>query len=53
MMILALLVQSGGAGEVETIAQTFGVDWPHLTAQIVSFSIVCAIFLARRSSSSA
>lgn len=25
------------------IAQTFGVDWPHLLAQIVSFSIVCAL----------
>ena len=25
------------------LAQTFGVDWPHLTAQIVSFSIVCAL----------
>jgi F-type H+-transporting ATPase subunit b len=28
---------------VEQIAQTFGVDWPHLTAQVVSFSIVCAL----------
>lgn len=28
---------------METIASTFGVDWPHLTAQIVSFSIVCAL----------
>ena len=25
------------------IAQTFGVDWPHLTAQVISFSIVCAL----------
>ena len=25
------------------IASTFGVDWPHLTAQIISFSIVCAL----------
>ena len=25
------------------IATTFGVDWPHLLAQIVSFSIVCAV----------
>ena len=25
------------------IAQTFGVDWPHLAAQVVSFSIVCAL----------
>ena len=25
------------------IAQTSGVDWPHLIAQVVSFSIVCAV----------
>ena len=25
------------------LAQTFGVDWPHLAAQVVSFSIVCAL----------
>src|SRR5687767_6450927 len=25
------------------IARTFGVDWPHLLAQIVSFSIVCGV----------
>jgi len=30
-------------GRVEQIARTFGVDWPHLGAQIVSFCIVCAI----------
>jgi F-type H+-transporting ATPase subunit b len=28
---------------VGQIAQTFGVDWPHLAAQVVSFSIVCAL----------
>jgi F-type H+-transporting ATPase subunit b len=28
---------------VQQIAQTFGVDWPHLTAQVISFSIVCAL----------
>ena len=28
---------------MEQVAQTFGVDWPHLSAQIVSFSIVCAL----------
>jgi F-type H+-transporting ATPase subunit b len=42
MNLLALLVQPGG-GQVETIAETFGVDWAHLTAQIVSFAIVCAL----------
>jgi len=25
------------------LAQTFGVDWPHLTAQVISFSIVCVL----------
>jgi len=28
---------------VSEIAQTFGVDWPHLLAQMVSFSLVCAL----------
>jgi len=28
---------------VQQLAQTFGVDWPHLIAQVVSFSIVCAL----------
>jgi F-type H+-transporting ATPase subunit b len=42
MGALALMLQEGGAGPVEKIATTFGVDWPHLTAQIVSFAIVCA-----------
>ncbi|HVJ83477.1 MAG TPA: F0F1 ATP synthase subunit B [Planctomycetia bacterium] len=35
-----LLAESGPVGE---IARTFGVDWPHLFAQIVSFSIVCVL----------
>jgi F-type H+-transporting ATPase subunit b len=36
-----VLISSGGA--VGAIAQTFGVDWPHLIAQIISFCIVCII----------
>ena len=28
---------------MEQLAHTFGVDWPHLLAQVVSFSIVCAL----------
>jgi F-type H+-transporting ATPase subunit b len=28
---------------VAEIAATFGVDWPHLIAQVISFSIVCAL----------
>src|SRR5215207_2975312 len=38
-----LFVRAGGGGQVEQIARTFGVDWPHLIAQAVSFSIVCAL----------
>jgi F-type H+-transporting ATPase subunit b len=30
-------------GTIQQIARTFGVDWPHLISQIVSFLIVCAI----------
>ena len=30
-------------GQIEEIARTFGVDWTHLSAQIVSFTIVCAV----------
>jgi F-type H+-transporting ATPase subunit b len=43
MEVFALMVQTSGGGQVERIARTFGVDWPHLTAQIISFSIVCAL----------
>jgi F-type H+-transporting ATPase subunit b len=32
-----------GGGPVEEIATTFGVDWPHLSAQIISFAILCAV----------
>jgi len=40
-IIVALLAADGG--EVAQIARTFGVDWPHLGAQIISFGIVCAV----------
>jgi F-type H+-transporting ATPase subunit b len=30
-------------GQIEQIARTFGVNWPHLIAQIISFAIVCAL----------
>jgi F-type H+-transporting ATPase subunit b len=43
MLLLALQAVAEGGGQIETIARTFGVDWTHLLAQIVSFSIVCAI----------
>jgi F-type H+-transporting ATPase subunit b len=42
MEFAAFVLMSGG-GEVGAIAQTFGVDWPHLIAQIISFCIVCII----------
>ena len=42
-MELAAFVLMSSGGEVGAIAQTFGVDWPHLIAQIISFSIVCFI----------
>ena len=45
MNFAALALMSSG-GEVGAIAQTFGVDWPHLVAQIISFCIVC--FLLQR-----
>jgi F-type H+-transporting ATPase subunit b len=43
MNAIALLADEGGGGQIEQIARTFGVDWPHLIAQIVSFCIVCAL----------
>jgi F-type H+-transporting ATPase subunit b len=38
-----LLAQAGVGGQVEQIANTFGVDWSHLIAQIISFCIVCVL----------
>src|SRR5947207_15636309 len=43
MNALALLADVDGGGQIEQIARTFGVDWPHLIAQIISFCIVCAL----------
>jgi F-type H+-transporting ATPase subunit b len=37
------LAAKESAAQVERITTTFGVDWPHLMAQIISFSIVCAV----------
>jgi F-type H+-transporting ATPase subunit b len=39
----ALILLAVVEGPVAEIARTFGVDWQHLGAQIVSFSIVCAV----------
>ena len=46
MNALVLLATIEDGGKVEEIARTFGVDWSHLIAQIISFSIVC--FLLHR-----
>jgi F-type H+-transporting ATPase subunit b len=43
MNALALLAEVGSGGQVGEIARTFGVDWPHLVAQIISFCIVCLV----------
>jgi len=37
------LAQAGGGGPVQEIARTFGVDWAHLIAQIISFGVVCLL----------
>ena len=44
MDLLVIAVAQGGP--LAEVAHTFGVDWPHLLAQIVSFSIVCAVLYA-------
>jgi F-type H+-transporting ATPase subunit b len=43
MQGFALIVAQASGGQVAEIAHTFGVDWPHLTAQMISFGIVCAL----------
>jgi F-type H+-transporting ATPase subunit b len=43
MNALVLLAEAGSENPVTQIARTFGVDWPHLIAQAISFSIVCLL----------
>jgi F-type H+-transporting ATPase subunit b len=43
MNVFALFAEAQGGGQIQQIASTFGVDWPHLIAQIISFSIVCVL----------
>ena len=38
-----LLAEAGSDGQIEQIARTFGVDWPHLIAQMINFCIVCVL----------
>jgi F-type H+-transporting ATPase subunit b len=41
--IQGLLAAQSSEGQVEQIARTFGVSWAQLGAQMISFSIVCAV----------
>jgi len=43
MNVLVLLAAADTGGQIAQIAQTFGVYWPHLIAQIISFGIVCVV----------
>ncbi len=43
MNAFILFAAAESEGQVAQIARTFGVDWQHLGAQIISFGIVCAI----------
>lgn len=43
MNALFLLAEAESEGRIEQITRTFGVDWQHLIAQIISFSIVCLL----------
>jgi F-type H+-transporting ATPase subunit b len=39
----SFLAEAATGGQIEQIARTFGVDWPHLISQMVTFSIVCLL----------
>jgi len=43
MNAFVLLAEVDSGGQIEQIAKTFGVDWPHLIAQMISFGIVCVL----------
>jgi len=43
MNALVLLTEEEAGGQIEQIARTFGVDWSHLIAQMISFAIVCLL----------
>jgi F-type H+-transporting ATPase subunit b len=43
MNALLFFMAPEGGGQVGQIARTFGVDWSHLMAQVISFSIVCLL----------
>ena len=46
MNALFLMAQAESGSQIEQIARTFGVDWPHLISQAISFCILC--FLLQR-----
>jgi F-type H+-transporting ATPase subunit b len=46
MLVLAMQTAAESGGQVGEIARTFGVDWPHLIAQSISFAIVCGVLYA-------
>lgn len=43
MISFLLLTAQDSGGQISQIARTFGVDWPHLAAQTISFGIVCGL----------
>jgi len=43
LFALQAMTQTAGSGPVERIVTTFGVSWPHLLAQVVSFCVVCLV----------
>jgi F-type H+-transporting ATPase subunit b len=43
MNVQVLFAEAAAENPVTQIARTFGVDWPHLFAQTVSFGIVCVL----------
>lgn len=46
MLLLAMQTAAESGGQLGEIARTFGVDWPHLISQSVSFAIVCGVLYA-------
>jgi F-type H+-transporting ATPase subunit b len=43
MNVMVLLAEGVPGSQARQLANTFGVDWPHLVAQIISFGIVCLL----------
>jgi len=46
MLVLAMQTAAESGGQAGEIARTFGVDWPHLISQCISFAIVCGVLYA-------